>query len=125
MTATPSQRARGQTAFHAGLAAEEIVARHYLREGHQIAARRWRGSAGEIDLIMRNGAGLIFIEVKKARTHEAAALQLSPRQMRRIQATASEFLADEPAGQMTDSRFEVALIDALGRVHVISDAWPD
>lgn len=123
MVTTPGQRAKGKTAFHAGMAAEEIVARHYARNGHQVAAQRWRGTAGEIDLVVRDGEGLIFIEVKKAVSHEAAARQLSSRQMKRIYAAASEFLAGEPSGQMTNSRFDAALVDVTGQVSIIPNAW--
>ena len=50
------RKARGVTSYHAGVAAEEAVARQYERAGLHIAARRWRGKGGEIDLIARDGA---------------------------------------------------------------------
>jgi len=108
----------GQVSYLAGLAAEDQVARLYARAGHQIAARRWRGSCGEIDLIARNGADVIFIEVKKSRTHARAAEHLTPRQIARIYGTAAEFLGGEPRGQATDVRFDVALVDAQGCIEV-------
>ncbi|MBL4916012.1 YraN family protein [Szabonella alba] len=117
------RRNRGRVAFHSGHAAEQAVARHYDRQGAPIAALRWRGSAGEIDLVAREGLAVVFIEVKKAATHAEAAYRLSRRQMDRIYAAASEFLAGEPAGQMTESRFDVALVDAQGRVEIIQDAF--
>lgn len=43
----------GSVAYHSGVAAENSVARHYADRNHEIAARRWRGRAGEIDLITR------------------------------------------------------------------------
>ena len=117
------RRNRGRLAFHSGHAAEQAVARHYDRQGTPITATRWRGTAGEIDLVAREGPGLVFIEVKKADTHAEAAWRLSRRQMDRICAAASEFLAGEPAGQMTEARFDVALVDAQGRVEIIRDAF--
>ena len=57
---------RGKTAFHAGTATEDSVARLYARGGMPVLAQRWRGSASEIDLIVRNGDGVVFVEVKKA-----------------------------------------------------------
>jgi putative endonuclease len=116
-------RQKGRIAFHSGRAAEEAVARHYDRRGAPIAACRWRGAAGEIDLVAREGAGVVFIEVKKAATHAEAAGRLSRRQMDRIYAAASEFLEGEPAGQLTDCRFDVALVDAAGRVEIIQHAF--
>ena len=113
----------GATSYHAGLAAEEQVACLYGRSGRDVCARRWRGSAGEIDLIARNGAEVIFIEVKQSATHALAAEHLTPRQMARIYASASEFLAGEPGGQLTECRFDVALVDAGGKIEILENAF--
>lgn len=113
----------GARSYHAGLAAEEQVAQLYTRSGREVCARRWRGSAGEIDLIARDGAEVIFIEVKQSKTHAKAAEHLTPRQMQRIYNTGSEFLAGEPKGQMTDVRIDVALVDALGRIELLENAY--
>ncbi len=114
--------ARGKTAYHAGLAAEDQVSQIYDRSGRPVIARRWRGSIGEIDLIAREGEVLVFIEVKKSSSHALAAEQLSYGQMQRIRATASEFVGGEPKGQATDMRFDVALVDGMGRVEIVENA---
>lgn len=116
---------RGTTSYHAGLAAEDIVADRYARGGFPILATRWRGSAGEIDLVARDGDGVIFIEVKKSRSHAQAATRLTHKQMMRIYGTGSEFLESQPKGQLTNVRFDVALVDDMGRVDVIENAFMD
>lgn len=88
-----------------------------------VVARRWRGTAGEVDVIARDGDQVIFIEVKKSRSHAAAAEHLSPRQMRRIWQTASEYLGTEPKGQDTEARFDVALVDSIGRIEILQNAF--
>jgi putative endonuclease len=113
----------GARSYHAGLAAEDQVAQFYMRSGRAICARRWRGSAGEIDLIARDGAEVIFIEVKQSKTHAQAAEHLTSRQMARIYNAASEFLAGEPKGQLTDVRFDVALVDGAGRIEVLENVF--
>lgn len=113
----------GRVSYHAGLAAEDIVARDYAGRAHRVAARRWRGQAGEIDLIMRQGATVVFVEVKKSSSFARAALRLGRRQMDRLCASASEFLAGEPMGQLTDVRFDLALVDARGAVSVIENVF--
>ncbi len=113
----------GARSYHAGLAAEDQVAQHYIRDGHQIAARRWRGQAGEIDLIARDGAMVIFIEVKQSRNHATAVEHLTERQFARIYAAAEEFLGGEPAGELTEVRFDVALVDGTGRIEIIANAY--
>lgn len=114
---------RGKTAYHAGAAAEEIVATRYARCGSPILAKRWRGSSGEIDLVARDGDSIIFIEVKKSRSHAQAATRLTRRQMDRIYGAGSGFLATQPRGQLTDVRFDLALVDDQGRVDVIENAF--
>ena len=43
--------------------------------------------------------------------------------MARIYAAAEEFLGGEPTGQLTESRFDVALVDAMGRIEVLENAF--
>ena len=116
------RRKRGQTAYHAGLAAEQRIAQDYARRGFALARERWRGKAGEIDLILRDGAGLIFVEVKQARDFDRAAESLSARQMRRLYGAAEEYLGSQPAGSLTDVRFDVALVNGHGETRIIENA---
>lgn len=114
---------RGRTAHYAGRAAECIVAEDYSRRGMPLAAERWRGLGGEIDLIVRNGAEVIFVEVKKSRDFAAAAARLGRRQMDRLCLAAMEFLDGEPRGQLTEMRFDVALVNAQGGVQIVENAF--
>lgn len=114
---------RGAMAYQAGIAAENRIAQDYERRGFALASRRWRGKSGEIDLILRDGAGLIFVEVKQARDFDRAASSLSARQMRRICQAAEEFLGSEPSGSLTQMRFDVALVDAQGQTQIIENAF--
>ncbi|MEM9700166.1 MAG: YraN family protein [Pseudomonadota bacterium] len=108
---------------HAGLAAEHRIAQDYERRGFAIARRRWKGQGGEIDLIVQDGTGLIFVEVKQSRTLQSAAESLSPRQMRRVYASAEEYLDTTPKGSLTQVRFDVALVDGSGDLQIIENAF--
>ena len=114
---------RGQMAYHSGVAAENCIAKDYERRGFEVALKRWRGVAGEVDLIVRDGAALIFVEVKKARDFAVAAGSLSARQMQRLCRAAEEFLASEPMGNLTEVRFDVALVDCHGQTQIIENAF--
>ncbi len=114
---------RGLANYCAGHAAEGSVARHYEDQGIAICAQNWRGITGEIDLIGRQGDEVIFIEVKQSRTHDLAASHLSPAQIGRIFATVDEFLAGEPKGLLTDVRIDLALVDGMGRIEVVENAF--
>lgn len=113
----------GARSYHAGRVAEDAVARLYAGTGAPIVARRWRGASGEIDLIARSGSQVIFIEVKQSASHARAAEHLSTRQMSRIATAAAEFLAGEPRGQDTDTRIDVALVDGVGRIEILENAF--
>lgn len=117
------QAMRGKLAYHAGEAAEQRIAQDYERRGFTVARRRWRGDGGEIDLITRDDRGVVFVEVKQSRDFAAAAERLSRRQMDRICASAAQYLAGEPAGSLTDVRFDVALVDASGAFEIIENAF--
>ncbi len=120
---TQNRADRGKVNYHAGMAAEDAVARHYENRGVVICARRWRGITGEIDLIGRRGDEVIFIEVKQSRTHDLAASHISPAQIARIFTTVDEFLAGEPKGLLTDVRIDLALVDGQGRIDVLENAF--
>lgn len=112
----------GIAAYRSGLAAEDSVARRYQQAGHEVAARRWRSPAGEIDLILRKDGNVIFVEVKKSRSFEAAAQALSTRQIARIYSSAALFLEGEPDGQNSHARFDVALVNGRGDVSIVENA---
>ncbi|KAJ55066.1 hypothetical protein ACMU_15025 [Actibacterium mucosum KCTC 23349] len=113
----------GKTSYLNGHAAEDIVARHYAARGYALLARRWRGQAGEIDLIVADGDGLIFVEVKAARDHATAAAKLRPAQMQRLLQAGAEFAGTQPRGQLTPMRFDAALVDRSGTVEILENAF--
>ncbi len=114
---------QSSVSFHAGQAAELRVASDCERRGFTILHRRWRGAGGEIDLIARDAEGLVFVEVKKSQTFDMAAARINRRQMNRICASAAQYLENEPGGQLTNVRFDAALVDALGAVQIIENAF--
>ncbi|MEC7669477.1 MAG: YraN family protein [Pseudomonadota bacterium] len=114
---------RGMLAYQAGQSAEQGVERHYLARGGVTLARRWRGKAGEIDLIMDDGDGLVFVEVKKSRSHARAAQDVSRRQMERLCLASQEFMDANSYSALTNMRFDVALMDGQGHIDVIENAF--
>ena len=117
------RRHRGAMAYHAGLSAEDRIAADYEHRGFPILAKRWRGNGGEIDLIARDGDGLVFVEVKQSRDFDQAVQHVSPRQIKRLYASAEEYLGQMPNGSLTDVRFDVALVNGRGEVRVIENAF--
>ncbi len=114
---------RGRMNHYAGHSGEQRIAQDYERRGFAVASRRWRGQGGEVDLILRDGTGLVFVEVKKSKSIARAAESLSPRQMRRVYAAAEEFIGSEPEGSLTPVRFDVALLDGQGTFEIVENAF--
>ena len=113
-----ARTARGLSAHARGHAAERAVAEAYEDRGAMILERCWRSPAGEVDLIVREGETIVFVEVKQAETHDVAATRLSRRQMDRICQAACEY-----CGLSADMRFDAALVDDRGRVELLHNAF--
>lgn len=119
---TATRAHRGRMAQCAGAFAEDIVARYYESLGCELKEKRWRGQGGEIDLIFAHGDVAIFVEVKKSVSFARAAAHLGSRQVMRLCQTAEEYLGVVGGNSLTECRFDVALVDDLGRVDVIENA---
>lgn len=94
----------------AGRDAEERAARHLARHGLQILARNYRCRGGEIDLVCRDGATLVFVEVR-LRTNSGyggAAASITPAKQRRLVLAANHYLAGK---SLPACRFDAVLLD--------------
>lgn len=117
------RRERGQRAYHKGVSAEKSVALEYDRRGIDLLETRWRGQGGEIDLIFLDDGVYVFCEVKASDTVDSAMALLRPAQMQRIHVAASEYLGQTPEGQLSEVRFDLAVVDGQGAVTVMENAF--
>ena len=78
-----------------GLAGEHVAARELERRGMRVVARNVRTRYGEIDLVARERAGYVFVEVKtrRAGSFVAAIEAVDPRKARRLELLAATWLA--------------------------------
>ena len=111
----------GAVSYHAGKVAEHVVAEHYRRSGYRLCRSRWRGQAGEIDLILSAETGFVFVEVKKSRDFARAADRLTHRQLQRVFLAAQEFLGSIGQGLDTPARIDVALVNAIGEIEILEN----
>jgi putative endonuclease len=121
--ATRSPQPARQIAFRLGLSAEARAALLLRVKGYRILARRWQSRAGEIDLVARRGATVVFVEVKARGALEEAAAAVTVRQQRRIAAAAAAWLARHPAMQPCALRFDVILVVPRRWPRHIEDAF--
>ena len=104
---TPGTR---EAARHRGEEAEELAARLLAKKGLVVLARNYRTRFGEVDLVARDGATLVFVEVR-ARSWGAfggAAGSVDTRKQRRIVAAARHYLAR--LGTEPRCRFDVVAL---------------
>ena len=79
-----------------GAAGEQLARRHLEQRGYQFVAANWRRPYGELDLIMRDGDVLVFVEVKTRQSDRfvTAEESLTAAQARRLLRGAQVFLAE-------------------------------
>jgi putative endonuclease len=101
-----------------GASAEALAGRFLESQGLTIVARNFRIRRGEIDLIARDGATLVFVEVRfrRSQSHGGAAESITAAKRARLVAAAQAFLlrqhGDPPC------RFDAILLDSLDPARV-------
>ena len=102
-----------------GRAAEAAAARYLAREGWVLLGRNVRIGRGELDLIVRRGDVLAFVEVKARRSAACGAPEdaVDGRKRRQVARLAELWLAARPWALrgVSDVRFDVIAVDATVR----------
>ncbi|MFZ5502692.1 MAG: YraN family protein [Pseudomonadota bacterium] len=94
-----------------GADAELSAVRYLKQQGLVVVAQNYRGRFGEIDLVMRDGETLVFVEVRLRCNpgFGGAAASIDARKQRRIIRTAQQYLAT--LEKIPVCRFDVVLLD--------------
>jgi putative endonuclease len=107
---------------------ENAAADFYCAAGYELLDRNWRVREGEIDLVVRRGATLVFCEVKTRRSDRfgTPAEAVTPRKQGRLRGLAAQWLAAHRT-RAAVVRFDVADVRPDGRggwiVAVIENAF--
>lgn len=108
-----------------GLRAEMLALWRLRLAGYRLVARNFRVPNGEIDLIVRRGRVLAFVEVKARASYDSAAEAIQPYQQLRIRNAALAFLARRPDLADLTLRFDVVLVTPRTLPRHLRDAWRD
>jgi putative endonuclease len=90
---------------------EDVAARHLLEAGFDVLARNWRCSAGEIDIVARDGDVVVICEVKtrSSLTYGLPAEAVTAKKAARLRELALWWLREHPAGG-SPVRFDVVSV---------------
>jgi putative endonuclease len=110
---------------------EQAAAAHLIRQGYELVARNWRGPTraqggpgGELDLVLRDGVALVFVEVRTRRIRGVvqesvgAEESVGPSKRARLVALAYAYLEAMAVPADTAWRIDVVALDVdrAGRI---------
>lgn len=93
-----------------GRRSEWIAALWLILKGYRILALRYRTPAGEIDIVARKGALLVFVEVKARPSQRAAVDAVTGAAHRRIHAASDVWLYRMPDAARFSRRYDIIAI---------------
>ena len=114
---------RGGTSAALGQDKERLAEDYLVRQGLSPVARNHRCRFGEIDLVMRDGGVLAFVEVRYRASSRfgSPAETVDLRKRRRIAAAAADYLKCHPT--VLPCRFDVVAIGAQDRIQWLKNAF--
>lgn len=114
---------RGSSRRACGARQEQRARRHLEGQGLEFVAANVACRQGELDLIMRDGRTLVFVEVRYRASERfgGAAASVDRRKQTRLVAAAGYYLSRHPTD--LPCRFDVVAIGADGRVRWIKQAF--
>ena len=117
-------RERRRATYARGLGAESLALAALMLKGYRPLARRFSAAGGEIDLVMRRGRCLVFVEVKARAALDDAHGAIDFRKRARFSRAARAFLARHPPGSDAVIRADAVFVgQRRWPVHLV-DAFP-
>ncbi|MEH3117331.1 MAG: YraN family protein [Methylorubrum populi] len=96
MRPPPDPGTRRRATYARGLSAETSALLALMLKGYRPLARRYAASGGEIDLIVRRGRTVAFVEVKARASLDSAATAIDARKRARMSRAVRAWLARHP-----------------------------
>ena len=106
-----------------GLRAETWAAIWLTLKGYRILERRYKTPVGEIDLVVKRGSLIVFVEVKARATLDGARAAITPFQRQRILRAAEYWTARHPRASGFDFRFDAVFVARRLAIAHLKDAF--
>ena len=103
-----------------GDAGERAAAEYLEAKGYRVLHRNYRFGRGEIDIIARQGATIVFVEVKTRSNASYGAPEdaVTPAKVAQLRRIAAAWLAQRAIAEI-DCRFDVVAVTAEGGKFVV------
>ena len=94
---------------------EKVAALHLEAQGLVILERNWRCRGGEIDLVVRDGEAVVFVEVKTRRGRDFGAPEeaLTPHKAAKLMQLGQQYIADHELDDV-DWRIDLVAVELDG-----------
>lgn len=124
MTGQTDSRRKRRRAFMAGRGAETLAAWMLRLKGYRIIGRNLRTPVGEVDLVIRRGKVVAFVEVKRRPDMHAARRAVSRSQQQRILRAAEYLRVSGRLGRDVGSyRFDLVAVLPRRLPRHLPDMW--
>jgi putative endonuclease len=111
------------TGYQKGLWAESFARLYFHLKGYRVLAERFKTPVGEIDLIVKRGHRLAFVEVKLRGTAAAALEAVHGRNRARVRRAAELYLQRHPEYTGCELRFDALVLAPYAWPRHIRNAW--
>ena len=107
---------------------ERLAERHLRRKGLKLLARRFSAPVGELDLVMRAGQTIVFVEVKtqRSRVQQDPQEQVTPAKQRKLHRIAQWYLRAK-GWEERPGRFDIVAVvipeEGPAEIEHIEDAF--
>lgn len=100
-----------------GKTAEHLACDYLRRQGLTLIDTNVRGPGGEIDIIMRDGDTLVFVEVRlrQNNSYSSAAESVNRSKQQKLWNTALHYLQKHKLTEQVPCRFDVVALESLER----------
>ena len=105
-----------------GILGEKLAFSFLSQKGYKVLLKNYEISLGEIDLIARDGASLVFIEVKTRKKDADLSLAIDHPRLRRV-AAAADLLYPRYAKGAENVRIDVILVAPWQLPHHLVNVW--
>jgi len=111
------------TSYQKGIWSEKFAKAYFMSKGYFVLAERYKTPYGEIDLILKRGKKIIFLEVKMRQTIENALESIHKRNQMRVLDAAKLYLAQNPIYNDYELSFDALALAPYSWPRHISNAW--